>query len=137
MLTPREIIAERMLKKDSFSQWLGIKVMDVGLGRCTLKMEVNESMLNGFKIGHGGITYSLSDSAFAFASNSHGYHAVSIESSISHIKPIFENDILIAKAVERSRSRLLGVYDVEVTNQDNKLVALFKGTAFIKNTQWV
>lgn len=137
MLTPKEIITERMLKKDSFSQWLGIMVEDLGLGHCTLKMKVNSSMLNGFKIGHGGITYSLSDSAFAFASNSYGYHAVSIESSISHVRPVFENDILVAKAVERSRSRLLGVYDVEVTNQDKNLVALFKGTAFIKNTKWV
>ena len=67
-----------------FSQWMGIKIIEAGPGRCTLKVEIRNDMLNGFMICHGGITYSIADSALAFASNSHGFHAVSVETSIFH-----------------------------------------------------
>ena len=136
MLSPIEIVQNRMLDQDPFSKWLGIKLIALDLGQCTLKMKVNTSMMNGFQIGHGGITYALSDSAFAFASNSYGFHAVSVESSISHIKPVFDQDMLTATALEISRSKLLGSYEVKVKNQNNELVSHFKGTAFIKKTKW-
>lgn len=137
MLTPRTITQERMLQNDNYSQWLGIEILDVSLGKCQLSMKVRNEMLNGFGIAHGGITFSLADSAFAFSSNSYGYHAVSIETSISHTKAVKENDILTATSIERSRGRSIGVYDVEVKNQNDKIVALFKGTVFIKDTIWV
>ena len=91
-------------------------------------------MCNGFAIAHGGITYSLADSALAFASNSHGHEAVSIETSISHIKALKSNDIIIATAEERNRGKRLAVYEVKVEKESGGLVALFKGTVFIKSS---
>ena len=135
-LTPFQIAQKRMLANDSYSKWLGIEILEISFGTCTLRMVVRDDMLNGFKIGHGGITYSLSDSAFAFASNSHGQHAVSIETSISHIRPIKSGDILTAHAEEMSRTKSLGIYEIKVENQDYKTVALFKGTVFIKPEVW-
>ncbi len=136
MLTPFQIAQERMLQNDNYSQWLGIEILEISKGSCHLRMVVRREMLNGFGIAHGGISYSLADSAFAFSSNAYGYHAVSIETSISHTKPIRENDILTATAKERSRGKTIGVYDIEVINQDDVIVALFKGTVFIKDTVW-
>lgn len=134
-LSPKEIVS-KMFENDEFSQWLGIKINHVSLGSCQIEMTVREDMTNGFKIAHGGISYSLADSAFAFASNSRGLHAVSIETSISHVKAIHVGDILKAHATELNLSSKLGVYSIEVTNQDNDSVALFKGTVYRKKTIW-
>jgi len=136
MLKPKEIVHQKMFNEDAFSQWLGITIDYIEAGHCKLTMTVRQEMLNGFKIGHGGITYSLCDSAFAFASNSRGQMAVSIETSISHVRPIFEGDRLTAIANELSRGRRTGIYEVTATNQENKVVALFKGTVFIKDAVW-
>ena len=136
MLSPRQIVEDRMFANDAFSQCLGIKLVQIGEGNCTITMQIDESMTNGFAIGHGGITYSFADSALAFASNSHGYHAVSIETSMSHVRPAKLSDVLMAKAVEINRSKSLGVYQVEVFNQDEKLVGVMKGTVFIKDALW-
>lgn len=135
-MNPSQII-DKMYNNDPFSIWLGIERIEEGVGFCKLKMRVRKEMLNGFGIAHGGITFSLADSAFAFASNSYGRHAVSIECSINHIKPVKEGDVLIANSIERSRSKHLGIYDIEITNQENLLVALFKGMVFIKETEWI
>lgn len=136
MLAPEVIVEDRMLKHDLYSQWLGIQMVKVDLGACTIQMKVRDEMVNGFGIGHGGITYGLSDSAFAFASNSRGHHAVSIETSISHTRPIAPGDVLTAVAQEISRGKTIGIYNVTVTNQIDKIVALFKGTVFIKSDIW-
>jgi acyl-CoA thioesterase len=93
-------------------------------------------MLNGFEILHGGITYSLSDSALAFASNSYGYKCVSIESSISHLRPVKIGDVLTAHTKEINRGKTIGVYEVTILNQDNKKVSHFKGTAHISQEIW-
>lgn len=124
-----------MMAKDSFSQWLGLEVMEVKEGFCVLKMPVREEMLNGHRVAHGGLTFSLADSALAFASNSHGQKAVSIETSINHIQPVFENDVLIATATEENISKSLGQYLVRVTREE-QLVALFKGVVFRKKDEW-
>jgi len=124
--TSKEIVDE-MLRIDSFSRWLGVEIIELSEGFCVLQMIVRSEMLNGFSIAHGGIVYSLCDSAFAFASNSRKEKSVSVETSISHLRPIFENDILTATAQEKHRGKTLGVYHVEVKNQNNKTVALFKG----------
>jgi acyl-CoA thioesterase len=129
-------VVDRMYNDDPFSQWLGIERIGEGAGSCILEMTVRKEMLNGFSIGHGGITYSLADSALAFASNGHGKQAVSIETSISHLKPIREGDRLRAVASEKSISRRIGIYEVEVTNQKGEKVALFKGTVFRKDEDW-
>ena len=81
-----------MLENDHYSQWLGIERLGETPGTCQLKMTVRKEMLNGFGIAHGAITYALADSALAFASNSHGRHAVSVETSISHLLPVREHD---------------------------------------------
>lgn len=133
--SPTEVI-QTMYERDWFSQWLGIEVIESSEGKSVLKMTVRNEMLNGFGIAHGGISYSFADSALAFASNSHGKKAVSIETSISHIKTIKENDILTAHAELKSISNKLGIYEVEIVNQDKVLVALFKGTVYRTGEDW-
>lgn len=129
-------IIDTLMDKDYFSQWLGIERIEEGEGFCTLKMMVRPEMCNGFSIAHGGISFSFADSALAFASNSQGKHAVSIETSISHIRPILAGDVLIAIASEKSRSNRIGLYEVRIEKEDAELVALFKGTVFIKESAW-
>lgn len=131
------IIREKMLANDALSQWLGIELISIEPGTCILKMIVRKEMLNGFEIAHGGITYSLADSALAFASNSHNMQCVSIETSISHTKSVQENDVLTAVAKELSLSNKIGVYEVTVTNQHHTIVALFKGTVFRTGKHWI
>ena len=134
MSKANKIVAE-MMAKDTFSQWLGIEVLEVKEGFAKIKMTVRNEMLNGHLVAHGGISFSLADSAFAFASNSHGQKAVSIETSINHIKPIFEGDELIATAQKESTSKSLGQYIVRVTRGE-ELVGLFKGVVFRKQEEW-
>lgn len=129
-------IVDKMYANDTFSQWLGIEVEKVSDGFAQISMSVSDDMLNGFGIAHGGITYSLADSAFAFASNSKGRHAVSIETSISHTKAVHPGDKLLAIAKEDHVSNRLGIYSITVTNQNEEIVALFKGTVFRKDTNW-
>lgn len=128
-------IVSQMMANDTFSQWLGIEVLEVKDGFAKIKMTVRNEMLNGHQVAHGGISFSLADSAFAFASNSHGQKALSIETSINHIKPIFEGDELIATAEKESTSKSLGQYIVRVHRGD-ELVALFKGVVFRKQEEW-
>ncbi len=135
MKTPEEIV-NIMLKNDAFSQWLGVEILEVNLGFCSLKAKITSEMLNGFSIAHGGISYSLADSALAFASNSRGNQCVSIETSISHLKKVSENDELIATCIEISRGKTIGLYRVEIKNQANLLVAVFNGTVHISEKLW-
>jgi len=121
-----------MMAGDAFSRWLGIERIADGAGKSRLRMTVRQEMVNGFGVAHGGITYSLADSALAFASNGHGRHALSIETSISHLAPVHAGDILETEVIEQSLKRTIGVYEVRITNQDQTLVALFKGTVFRK-----
>lgn len=130
------LIVDQMMEKDFFSKWLGVERIEEKDGYCCLKMVIREEMCNGFGIAHGGITYSLADSALAFASNSHGQHAVSIETSISHIKPLKNGDTIIATAEELSCSNRVGHYLVRIENENQELVALFKGVVFRKDTNW-
>ena len=136
MSSPIEIV-NSMLAKDYFSQWLGIEVLEVREGFCKLQMIVRQEMLNGFGIAHGGITYSVADSALAFASNSHGQKAVSVETSISHIISLKENDTIIAECIEEHCSNKIGVYSVKLYNySDLSVVALFKGTVYRTSKIW-
>ncbi len=134
-ITPAEIV-DKMYQNDTFSQWLGIEFLQVDAGRCVLRMQVRAEMLNGFGIAHGGITFSLADSALAFASNSQGRHAVSIETGISHLHPVGKGDVLTAVAEEENLSGRLAHYKVRVENQDGRQVAIFRGTVFRKEAVW-
>lgn len=130
------LVVNKMYNNDPFSQWLGIERVEDGPGISRLRMIVRLEMLNGFKIGHGGITYSLADSALAFASNSHGIQAVSIETSISHVAPIKEGDVLETEVEELNLTNKTGLYSVTVYNQDRKAVAFFKGTVYRTGKEW-
>jgi len=135
MKTPSQIV-HKMMDGDHFSQWLGIVVQDISKGNCSLKMTVTAEMVNGFAIAHGGITYSLADSALAFAANAHGLKCVSIETSISHTRPVKIGQELIAVCTELNRGKTLGIYEVVVKNSSEKTVALFKGTVHISGEPW-
>ena len=129
-------IVDKMFDQDAFSQWLGIEIVDLSKGYCKLKMKVRGEMLNGFHIAHGGIAYSLADSALAFASNSNGKKSLPVETSISHAVAIKEGDDLIATTEELSFSDKIGVYNVSITNNKNEKVAFFKGTVYRTSKDW-
>jgi acyl-CoA thioesterase len=134
-MTPRDIY-DKMMENDAFSKWLGAEMFEISEGKCVMKMTVRAEMLNGFKISHGAITYALSDSTLAFAANSRGQKAVSIETSISHLRPVQLGDNLLSVAEEISRSKSVGVYTVKVFNQEEQLVSYFKGTVKISRDFW-
>ena len=129
-------VVTKMYDNDWFSQWLGIERLTIETGSCVLKMTIRKEMLNGFGIAHGGITYSLADSALAFASNSYGKMAVSVETSISHTKQLKEGDKITATAQEMSLTNKIAVYNVTIKNQHNELVGLFKGTVYRTSKEW-
>ena len=129
-------IVDAMYDKDPFSQWMGIIRLEDGPGISKLQMTVREEMLNGFSIAHGGITYSLADSALAFASNAHGIQAVSIETSISHVKKVVAGDVLTTAVEERNLTSKTGLYYITIYNQNKDAVAHFKGTVFRTGKPW-
>ncbi len=132
--TPQEIFS-LMMEKDYFSQWLGLEFVYVSQGHCQLKFKVKKEMLNGFHSIHGGILFSAADSAFAFACNSHGWANVALECSISYVRPAFEGQVLTLTAKEINRGKTTGIYEVSIKNEEDKLVALFKGISFNKQQQ--
>ena len=123
-------VVEHMLQTDAFSQWLGIEVIEIKEGYSKIKMLVRKEMMNGLNVIHGGIAFSLADSAFAFACNSRNNLSLALETSISFLKPVFIDDKLTAEAKEIRNGKTTGVYMVDITNQHNQLIALFKGTCF-------
>ena len=129
MATPEQVI-DHMLLNDRFSQWLGISVLEIKEGYSKIKMTVREEMLNGFGIVHGGIAFSLADSAFAFACNNRNNLSVALDTSINFIKPVHPGDDLIAEAKELHNGRSTGLYHISIYNQNNHLVAQFKGTCY-------
>lgn len=135
-MTPKDIVSTQMYENDAFSKWLGIELVNIDHGNCKIRLTVRKEMLNGFGIAHGGITYSLADSAFAFATNSIGHQAVSIETSISHTSKVVEGDILTAKTKLVNKTRKFAIYHVDINNQDDKLVASFKGTVYYTGKDW-
>lgn len=129
------LIPEKMLSLDQFSTWLGIEILECEIGRCKVAMTVRKEMLNSMNNAHGGISYSLADTAFGFAANTHGKYAVSIESSINHIEALNEGDYLVAESVIEKVNSKLGFNIIEVKRGD-ELVALFKGVVYRTNKDW-
>lgn len=123
-------VIKHVFLKDRFSQWLGIELLEIKEGYSKIKMLVREEMLNGLDVVHGGIAFSLADSAFAFACNNRNNLSLALETSISFLKPVFVNDILCAEAKEIRNGKNTGVYLVEIKNQHEQLIALFKGTCY-------
>ncbi len=128
-------IPYKMLSLDPFSQWLGIEILACEVGRCKVGMTIRKEMLNSMKKAHGGIAYSLADTAFGFAVNTNGRYAVSIDTSINHIEALAENDYIIAEVTFESLKNKVGFYIIEV-KKENTLVALFKGVAFRTAKEW-
>ncbi len=125
-----ERVVARMLERDEFTRWLGIHVQRVAPAFCECRMVVRPEMVNGFRVAHGGIVFSLADSAFAFACNTHGRVTVSIDNTITYPSPIRPGDVLEATAREEAASQRLSYYRVEVRNQHGEVVGLFRGTAY-------
>jgi acyl-CoA thioesterase len=123
-------VLDKMYTNDAFSQWMGLEVDGIGAGWCRLHFKVTADMLNGFGIIHGGVVFAACDSAFAFACNSHGRLAVALDVSVTFAKAAVEGDLLWVEAKELHLGHKTSVYDVKVTNADNALVAIFKGTAY-------
>ncbi len=119
-----------MLENDEFSRWLGVELLKLSPGYCKIAMKVRKEMLNGFKTAHGGITFSFADSAFAFASNSHGRISVALDVNMKYPNAVFEGDELIAEATEKSLSNKVAMYKIIVTNQKDEIVGLFNGTVY-------
>ena len=135
MKTSQEIV-NSMLDSDLFSKWMDISLINLNKGNCILTCRTKKEMLNGFEILHGGITFSISDSALAFASNSYGYKCVSVETSISHLRPVKVNTLLTAKCTEIHRGKTIGIYNVDIFDEDNKIISKFKGTVHISSDLW-
>ena len=128
--TLAERVVAAMMARDAFSQWLGIEVTHVAPNAATVRMTVRPEMVNGFGVCHGGIAFSLADSALAFASNTHGRVTVSIENSIRYPAPIAPGDVLTATAVQESAGRRLAFFNVTVEKGDGTAVGLFRGTVY-------
>lgn len=128
-ITPQEVL-DIMIARDRFTAWLGLQIDEVGEGYCRLHYTVKEDMLNGFERIHGGVLFSASDSAFAFACNSHGLVTVALDVSITFTKPALSGDILFVEAREVHLGNKTGLYDIRTTNEKGELVCLFKGTAY-------
>lgn len=138
-MNPKELstkVVDKMYNNDLFSRWLGIERIEENAGKSVLKMTIRKEMLNGFDIAHGGVTFSLADSALAFASNSHGRKSVVIEAGMSYPAPVKEGDVITAVAEEVSLTNKIGTYNITITNQDNIKVGLFKGTVYRKSEKW-
>jgi acyl-CoA thioesterase len=128
-------IPYKMLSQDAYSQWLGIEILECELGRCKVALMVRKEMLNSMNKAHGGITYSLADTAFGFAANTHGKFAVSIETSINHIEAVNEGDYLTAESVIEKVNNKLGFNIIEV-KRGTEMVALFKGVVYRTSKDW-
>ena len=134
MPTPNQQLASdvvaKMMQNDLFSQWLGIAVVEIREGYSKIKMTVRTEMINGFGIVHGGIAFSLGDSAFAFACNNRNVLSVALDTAINFIKPVHVGDVLIAEAKEIHNGKSTGLYHITITNQKEHVVAMFKGTCY-------
>jgi acyl-CoA thioesterase len=125
-----EAVAAAMFARDRASQALGMAIAAVAPGQATLTMTVRADMVNGHAICHGGLIFTLADSAFAFACNSYNLATVASGCTIEFLAPAREGDVLTARAHERSAAGRTGVYDIEVVNQRGETIALFRGKSY-------
>ena len=123
-------VVDHMMLQDKFSQWLGIELLEIREGYSRIRMTMREEMINGFGIAHGGIAFSLADSAFAFACNNRNRLSVALDTSINFLKPLHPGDVMTAEAKELHNGRTTGLYHITITNQQDQVVAVFKGTCF-------
>lgn len=132
-----EKIVAQMLEADAFSQWLGIRVLAIKPGYCKVQMQITPAMCNGFKVAHGGIAFSVADSACSFAINAAGRKAMSADTSITQFKALHAGDIIHCFTNEESLGKKLAVYTAEIFNQDDTKIALFKGIYYRSDKKWL
>jgi len=133
-MNEKDILARRvvdhMMNGDGFSRWLGIEILEVREGYSKIRMILRPEMLNGFGVIHGGIAFSLADSAFAFACNNRNNLSMAIDTSINFTKALMPGEVITAESKEQHNGRSTGLYHITVTNDRNETVAFFKGTCF-------
>jgi len=125
-----ESVVKKMLDSDKFSQWMELKVKSLSEGACAVSMFVKDEMLNGFGVIHGGVLFSLADSAFAFACNSRNNLSLALDAQMNFVKKAVRGDLLTATVEEVHNGRSTGVYEVKIKNQNDELIAAFRGTAY-------
>ena len=123
-------VFDKMMEKDYCSQWMNIEALTVKEGHCKIKMVVKKDMLNGYGILHGGIAFAFADSAFAFASNSYGRLAVSINGSMIYSKSAKEGEVLYAEAKALNVNHKTADFDVNVMNEKDEIYYYFRGTVY-------
>jgi acyl-CoA thioesterase len=137
----RQAVAERIAaaieREDRASRWLGMRLLEVGPGRARLSMRVTHDMVNGQKVCHGGLIFSLADSSFGYACNTHNQRALAASCSIDFLAPAQLGDELTAQAQETAHAGRTRVYDVRVTNQAGALIALFRGKSASVKGAWI
>ena len=123
-------LAEYMLKQDAFSQWLGIKILEVKEKYCLLEMPIREEMINGLRTVHGGVTFAFADSALAFSSNNNNEASVALNCVINFTQAVKLGDVLTAESIPIADTRKTGIYDISIRNQNGELCAGFRGTVY-------
>jgi len=127
--SPHEL-AQYMLNQDEFSKWMDIKLLEIREKYCKIEMSVKKEMINGLKTVHGGVTFSLADSALAFSSNNTNDASVALHCAMNFTKAAKLGDVLTAESILISDTRKTGIYDISIKNQDGILVASFRGTVY-------
>ncbi|WP_312752160.1 PaaI family thioesterase [Epilithonimonas hominis] len=122
--------AEYIFEKDLFSQWLGIELVEIKDNYCLIKMPVKTEMINGLGTVHGGVTFAFADSALAFSSNNSGEAAVALNCYINFTKAVKNGDVLTAESILLNDTRKTAVYDITIKNQNDEVVAGFRGTVY-------
>ena len=128
-MTPTET-ANYILSQDFFSQWMGVKLIEIRENYCLIEMPIRQEMINGLKTVHGGVTFSFAESALAFSSNNTGNAAVALNCMINFTKVVKMGDTLIAESILMADTRKTAVYDIAITNQHKIMVASFRGTVY-------
>lgn len=135
-MTPLET-ANYLFNQDAFSQWMGIKILEVKEKYCLLEMPIKAEMINGLKTVHGGVTFAFADSALAFSSNNSGDAAVALNCVINFTSAVRLGDTLFAESKLLTETRKTGIYDILIKNQNEELVASFRGTVYKINKKVV
>ena len=123
-------VIQKMALADTFSAWLGIEILEIAPRASIARMTVRGDMMNGLGGTHGGIVYSLADSAFSYATNSSGLLCVAIDCTVSYPAPVAVGDILTAVALQESHTNRLAFCNVTVRNQNDVIVGHFRGTVY-------
>lgn len=123
-------IALKIIADDLFGQWLGVELVAIKEGYSKILLRIKPEMINAIGIAHGGIVFSLADTALALACNGRNKASVTLESAINFIKPVYENDTITAETTEIHNGQSTGLYQITITNQAGSKVAVFKGTCF-------